>query len=124
MRLLVCGGRDYLDWVFLCETLNRYKDQVEVVIHGGARGADSMAGAWAENNKIPQLCYLADWKTHGLKAGPIRNKQMLDEGKPDLVLAFPGGSGTNNMVAQARKAGVRVVNVGGILASLKAAQQK
>lgn len=83
-----------------------------------------MAGAWAENNKVPQLCYLADWKTHGLNAGPIRNKQMLDEGKPDLVLAFPGGRGTANMVTQARKAGVRVVDVGGVLEALKAAQTK
>ena len=33
---------------------------------------------------------------------------MLAEGKPDLVVAFPGGAGTANMIEQARAAGVRV----------------
>ena len=54
------------------------------------------------------LAYPANWKKHGRAAGPIRNKQMLEEAKPDLVIAFPGGAGTANMVKQAREAGVKV----------------
>ena len=52
--------------------------------------------------------YPADWDTHGRGAGPIRNKQMLEEGKPDLVIAFPGGKGTANMIGQAKEAGIPV----------------
>jgi ABC-type sugar transport system substrate-binding protein len=36
---------------------------------------------------------------------------MLDEGKPDIVVAFPGGTGTADMVRRARKAGVVVIEV-------------
>jgi UDP-N-acetylmuramoylalanine-D-glutamate ligase len=61
--------------------------------------------------RIPVETYEADWDTHGKAAGPIRNKRMLDEGKPDLVVAFPGGRGTANMISQARKAGVEVIEV-------------
>ncbi|MEM9912925.1 MAG: hypothetical protein AAF922_19365 [Pseudomonadota bacterium] len=46
----------------------------------------------------------------GRAAGPIRNKEMLDEGCPDLVVAFPGGRGTANMVKQAQAAGVEVLD--------------
>jgi UDP-N-acetylmuramoylalanine-D-glutamate ligase len=53
----------------------------------------------------------ADCETHGRSADPIRNRRTLDEGKPDLVVAFPGGRGTAHMVSQARAAGVRVIEV-------------
>jgi hypothetical protein len=51
---------------------------------------------------------MAEWESLGRKAGPIRNQRMLTEGKPALVVAFPGGKGTANMVAQARATNVRV----------------
>ena len=68
-----------------------------------------MAGKFAEWARIPVKEYPADWQKHGRAAGPIRNQQMLDEGKPDLVVAFDGGRGTADMIARAEKAGVRVV---------------
>jgi hypothetical protein len=36
---------------------------------------------------------------------------MLDEGKPDLVVAFPGGGGTKDMVRRAVKAGLSIHEV-------------
>lgn len=113
MRVLVCGGRDYDDWDTLNKKLNTYHFYYGFgcLIHGDANGADTLAGIWAQNHEIPLEVYPADWKTHGKAAGPIRNKQMLEEGKPDLVLAFPGGRGTKNMVDQANKAGVKVICV-------------
>jgi len=48
---------------------------------------------------------------HGRAAGPVRNAQMLAEGKPDFVVAFPGGRGTADMCKQARARGVKVVEV-------------
>lgn len=82
-----------------------------MIIHGGARGADSLAAYWAAHSGVPFETYQADWKQHGRGAGPIRNKRMLSEGKPDLVVAFPGGSGTAHMVRIAREAGVKVMEV-------------
>lgn len=85
-----------------------YEAGIEI-IHGGAKGADLWADYWAVHNFCPVHEFKADWDKHGKSAGPIRNQQMLDEGKPDLVIAFPGGRGTEDMKARARKAGVKVI---------------
>jgi len=53
----------------------------------------------------------AKWSKHGRAAGPIRNQEMIDECKPDLVVAFPGGRGTADMVRRAKAAGIRVIEV-------------
>ena len=107
MRYLICGGRDFQDRNWLYSEMDSYPD-VTYVIQGGAKGADRLASEWAESRQIPQAVYFADWKLFGRAAGPIRNKRMLEEGKPDVVVAFPGGNGTANMVAQAKKAGIKV----------------
>lgn len=114
MRVLVCGGRDYKDSHKLWCTLNEY-DQLygfSVLMQGGAKGADRLAKEWGEYwLKTPPLTFNADWVKYPKAAGPIRNKQMLDEGKPDLVIAFPGGKGTKNMVDQARARGVKIIEI-------------
>ncbi len=116
MRVLVCGGRNYSDFSRLCAVLDKLNDEagVDVVIEGGAPGADRLAREWARIVARPGAdveTFEADWENQGTFAGPARNRRMLTEGKPDLVIAFPGGSGTANMVKQARKAGVEVVEI-------------
>ena len=66
---------------------------------------------WAEARGIAHQVFMADWDGLGSKAGPIRNQQMLDEGRPDLIVAFPGRSGTDHMKRIARAAGIEVVEV-------------
>lgn len=112
-RVLVCGGRDFADAKSLYNALDmlHLTVGVDVVIHGCARGADTFAGRWARENRVTEERFPADWETHGRAAGHIRNRHMLLEGKPDMVLAAPGGVGTENMVQQAEKAGVRVDRV-------------
>lgn len=109
MRVLVCGGRDFTDREWLYSVLDSLPSKPMYVIHGGAAGADKMAGEWAKSRFIPALVFEADWKQHGRAAGPIRNQFMLDEGHPDLVIAFPGGRGTADMVRKAEAAGVPVM---------------
>jgi hypothetical protein len=112
-RLLVCGGRDYDDLKSLGRAMNAAcegKTNV-LVIHGGARGADYLASVIAFRAGVTVLKFPADWDRYGKAAGSIRNQQMLDEGKPDLVLAAPGGVGTADMVRRARKAGVPVIEM-------------
>lgn len=107
--LLVCGGRDYDDWDTLCRELDAL--QPLIVIHGAARGADRMTDRWARLRGVPRRPYPADWTRYGNAAGPLRNQQMLDEGHPTGVLAFPGGPGTADMVRRARAAGLPVRRV-------------
>jgi hypothetical protein len=67
-----------------------------------------MGCRWAIEAGIPVKPYPADWRLHGRAAGPIRNTLMLVEGRPDLVVAFPGGQGTADMTKKALRAGVKV----------------
>ena len=111
--MLVCGGREFANRQLLTEVLNRLHQErgIALIISGGARGADTMAEWWAKAKGVPCDVYEADWISLGRKAGPIRNQRMLDEGKPDLVVAFPGGRGTADMVRRGREAGVEVIEV-------------
>lgn len=118
MRVLVCGSRDCTDHVFVNRNLiDLGIRHCDFIIHGGARGVDTLAGLFAKFFGMNVQSYPAKWGEHGKAAGPIRNKQMLDEGKPDLVIAFlaPGSRGTKNMIDQATKAGVpvKVINIEG-----------
>lgn len=114
MRVLVCGGRKYTDKnrVFqVLDQLNGDGAPVDVIIEGECSGADLLSASWASSRRVRLEPYPADWTRYGLGAGPIRNRQMLIEGKPDLVIAFPGNEGTKDMVKQARRAKVRVMEV-------------
>lgn len=113
MRVLVCGGRDYRNHAYVFGVLDEMHAATPItcIIQGGARGADLHAYLWARERQIPNEQYDADWESDGLAAGPIRNARMLRDGKPDLVVAFPGGRGTADMVRQARAAGVSVREV-------------
>jgi len=114
MKVIICGGRDYDDYQHMSEALAQiclqYGD-ITAVVQGGARGADSLARRWAIENKIPFEQYDADWKQYGKAAGPIRNQEMLDESGATMVIAFPGGNGTYDMIKRAKKAQVELVNV-------------
>lgn len=107
-RFLVCGGRDFDGHAWAFRTLDALTAGVEgvTIIQGGARGADAIARDWAKRRGVPCETFAADWRTHGRAAGPIRNQRMLDEGKPDYVVAFEGGRGTDDMLARAERAGV------------------
>jgi hypothetical protein len=109
-RVLVCGGRDFADKVFLVRSLDLLHRLYgfSLVVQGGGTGADWMAKKWAEWRGVPGREFRADWSA-GPAAGPIRNTKMLREGAPDLVVGFPGGRGTADMLAKARAAGVPVI---------------
>lgn len=117
MRVLVCGGRDYADRDRVYGALNRLREQNPgkiVIIAGKAPGADTLAEDWARiglREGVSFRGYAANWKALGKAAGPIRNQLMIDEGKPDLVIAFPGGRGTADMVRRAKAAGIKVIEV-------------
>lgn len=102
MRVLVCGGRDFDEKEAAYEVLNRLEN-VELVINGGAEGADQLSSDWARDYRIPSVVYPAEFDKFGEAAGPIRNIRMVEECQPDLVVSFPGDDGTDNMKEVARK---------------------
>ena len=110
MRVIVCGGRDFDDRDSAFAALDRLHAEtpITLVVHGGARGADTMAGEWAVARSISVEVYAADWQRHRRSAGPKRNQQMADAGA-DLCVAFPGGKGTADMVRRATAAQITVV---------------
>lgn len=115
IKILVCGGRNFNDKETLYGKLDKISRILSgrdiTIIHGAARGADSLANDWATDRKVQIEAFPADWNRHGKAAGPIRNQQMLTEGKPDVIVAFSGGSGTAHMISIARKAGIPVYEV-------------
>lgn len=103
--MVVCGGRDYRDRR-RSEARLRKLPPGTVVIHGGSRGADRIAGEVARELGFEVVCYPAAWDRYGRVAGPVRNQAMLDCERPDLVIVFPGGRGTADMIRRATRAGV------------------
>lgn len=123
MRLLVCGSRhlpiDARDWLAgwmrkvaaLCGEPAGRGVRHDTLIHGGAQGADLLAAIVAQSVlNWPTEEYAADWDAHGRRAGPMRNQEMIDEGKPDAVLAvlqegYPC-RGTHDMIRRTMAAGI------------------
>ena len=130
IRLLVCGSRDFArsDGDDQEELIRAHRQGLTIeyhlrmfpnigkLIHGAAQGADRTAATivrfklrMAGDNIIS---FPADWQRYGRAAGPIRNTQMLDEGRPNRVLAFftnvSSSRGTLNMVNQSLKRGLKV----------------
>jgi hypothetical protein len=112
MKVLVTGGRGFSNRTLLFASLDSlHADHAfTMIIHGGASGADRLAGEWAASRGIPVEVYPADWQKYGRAAGPIRNQRMIDR-KPDMVVAFPGGRGTADMVRRVRQTGIGLVTV-------------
>jgi len=109
-RIVVTGGRDFSDAAMVGKALEAVKAKhgISELIHGGAKGADSLCATWAKSTGIPVHLFRADWDKFGKRAGHIRNQQMIDEGKPDAAIAFPGGRGTADMVRRCISAGLPV----------------
>lgn len=119
LRVLVCGGRKYHDQAHVWATLSELNAEqpIGLIIHGSATGADRLAQAWAHSRLIPERAFDANWPKYGSSAGAMRAQQMIDEGKPDLVVAFPGGPGTADLVQRARLHGVKVLEVARLTAA-------
>lgn len=111
MRIIVCGGRDFTDRAAVFAALDRLhgRREVSLLIHGAARGADLLAEAWAKEREVNYLGMPARWKKEGRPAGPQRNERMANT-RPvaDMLVAFPGGSGTADMIAVAEGLGIKV----------------
>ncbi|QFT69664.1 hypothetical protein FIU93_22965 [Labrenzia sp. THAF35] len=130
VRVVVFGGRDFRDQDMMDAALDDFERDIgfAVLIEGEAQGADLRAKAWAKKRGIPVEPYPADWddlshpdarvrtRRNGTEydaaAGGRRNQQMIDEGRPDCGIVFPGGSGTADMKDRCELAGIPVFEIG------------
>lgn len=117
MRVLITGSRiwayhDSIHDALVHETRHCNPEEVTVV-HGGAAGADMIAGLVAQKLGYSVEVHRAEWDLYGKRAGAIRNAKMAKLGA-DICLAFLGRmdnkptSGTSMMIGMAKKAGIEV----------------
>ena len=130
MRVAITGGRDFRNQARVDEVLDALHDATpfDILIHGDARGADTLAADWARRRQIPIDPYPAKWDDidatnavirrqrrsgsfYNAAAGTQRNIRMLLQARPHLVVVFPGGRGTAHMRAQALRQNIPVMDV-------------
>ena len=135
MRVLVCGGRTFgivptplttpeVDQTALWEKAHAERDlltkvlnelhstdssgAIDTIIHGGAKGADTLANHWAYRHHVDIFVFNPRSRAKGSSGGASRNARMIALGQPDLVLAFPGGVGTADVIGKAKEAGIPI----------------
>lgn len=118
VKVLVCVGRDFFQKIKFKNNLDEFMkmlsdrgEQAVEIVHGGAKGADSFAGLYAESRNLINTECKADWDKYGRAAGPVRNQEMIDFHSPDYCIAFWDGvsRGTLDMITRSTKAGVQTL---------------
>jgi hypothetical protein len=114
MRVLICGDRNWTDRRRIGWYLNTLPVG-SVVIHGNAPGVDRIAAELARELGFEVIAFPAQWWRYGRAAGPLRNKQMIDEGRPDKVAYahddLDASTDTRGIVDQAHSAGIPVERI-------------
>jgi len=116
MRILITGSRDWTDRDAIeAAIVKAARDagatpQGTVIVHGKARGANTIAADIGRRYGCLIEGHRADWDRYGKAAGHLRNGDMVTSGA-DICLAFPLGEsrGTRDCIDQARTAGIPVV---------------
>lgn len=101
MRIAIVGGRDFFDYDLLVESIKF--NPGDVIISGGAKGADSLARRFAYDNYLTIIEHHPEWDKYGKRAGFIRNELIIKDA--DKVFAFWDGEskGTANSISIAKK---------------------
>ena len=107
--VIVTGGRIYEDAEKMKLVLDCF--DIGLLIQGGAKGADAMALTYAQIRNIKTVTMKANWDLHGKAAGPIRNRTMLNAHPNAIVVAFPGGRGTDNCISEAQARNMTILRV-------------
>jgi hypothetical protein len=116
MNLAVVGYRGFNDYEFLDGVILQVMDEwgaPDRIVSGGARGADTLAERWADDNGVEKMIYPADWDRYGKKAGMLRNRQIVDDATHMVAFLSPQSRGTWDSIRKAQTKGipVRVVQI-------------
>jgi hypothetical protein len=122
-RILITGSREFDDYTTVCMELGGVMRHLMattrpfpriVVVHGAARGADTLADRAARAFGMETEPHPADWTRYGKRAGFIRNAEMVALGASRALAFYKTGAahrGTDHAVALAEKAGIPVRRV-------------
>lgn len=112
MNLLITGGREFTDLPMVFDAIAKLNESIPIdyLVHGDAKGADKLADKVAKSLGISRIIFPANWDKFYKAAGAIRNRSMITMVSIDLVLAFPGGTGTADMKKQAETNGIAVID--------------
>lgn len=114
MKLIIAGGRDFLDYNRLEYVLGKLlvNSRPDAIVCGMAKGADALGRSWALNNGIDVIEMPADWDTYGKGAGYIRNKEMAKIATHCICFWDGKSRGTKHMIDLAKEfnLNLRVVN--------------
>lgn len=115
MRLLVCGGRHFDDAALVEGGLTAFHtaSPISVVIHGGLPGIGMPLESWARRNAIHVIRYPANF-TLGKRGDSTRDEFMLADSRPDMLLVFPGGRRTAELLHEANRTQVPVMLAQGV----------
>jgi len=113
MKIAIVGSRSFSDYNLLKKSMNSFiKDSsisITHIVSGGAKGADSLAHQYANENNLQMIVFKPDWKKFGKRAGIVRNSDIIENA--DIILAFWDGlsSGTKNSIDKALKLNKKVI---------------
>jgi len=111
MKIVICGDRNWNDEEKIFNRMSQLNKDNDLIITGGCRGADNIAENVCNKLGFKSIVFPADWEKHGRSAGPLRNRQMLNE-KPDLVIAFHSNietsRGTKDCITAAAQKGITI----------------
>lgn len=107
MVIAVVGSRTYTDYDTVCGILDEHVNPSDIIVSGGAKGADTLAKRYAFDHGLEIVEYLPNWKKHGRRAGYVRNKLIVDHS--DILIAFWDGesNGTQHSINLAKDKGIR-----------------
>jgi len=112
MRLLICGGRHFDDTMLVESELSCFhaRTPVSVLVHGGLPGLGVPAEAWARRNGVRLIRYPANFSL-GKRGDFERDDFMLEDSRPDALLAFPGGSRTARLLDRAQELCIHTMRI-------------
>lgn len=105
MNVAIVGYRNYHDYDDLESKILGDIDitDIKLIISGGCKGTDKLAETFAKKYSIPIKIHYPDWKTHGLAAGPMRNRLIVNDATHICAFLSPHSKGTVDSVNYAKK---------------------
>ena len=110
-KWIVAGSRTFQNYPFLCKELDKIKEQIDEIVCGEARGADTLGRTYAYDNDILIKSYPADWERYGKSAGFVRNEEMAAYADKAIIFWDDKSVGSKDMIDKMEKLGkeVRVI---------------
>lgn len=107
MKLGIIGSRSFSDYELLCKEVSKFED-IELIISGGASGADLLGERYAREHKIPTKIFYPDWKKFGQRAGFLRNSDIVRNSEHTIAFWDQASAGTRDSINKAKELGIPI----------------